>query len=182
MSGRSLLERRLIALGLLALLLAALWFFLAAPIARGFAERAAQREQLTDELLRGRRLIGSRAIWWNKALLQRADADQFGMIAPTASAAALQATDRIAAAIQTSGGVLSSLREQPSGPGETRLRVEGRLDLTQLVTSLKLIEDQKPFVIIEGLTVAADPTAAAGQLSPMDIRIDLAVPYLVASR
>jgi hypothetical protein len=182
MSGRSLLERRLIALGLLALLLAALWFVVAAPIARGFAERAAQREQMTDDLLRGRRLIASRVIWRDKALLQRADADRFGVIAPTASVAALQATDRISAAIQTPGGELSSLREQPAGPGEARLRVEGRLNLTQLVASLKLIEGQKPFIIIEGLSVAADPTAAAGQLSPMDVRIDLAVPYQVASR
>jgi general secretion pathway protein M len=182
MNGRSLFERRLIALGLLALLLAALWLVVIAPIARGFAERAVQREQLTDDLLRGRRLIASGGLWRDLALRQRGEADRFAVVAPNASAAAQQATDRISAAIQTPGGVLISLREQPAAPGEARLKVEGRLTLTQLVASLKLIEGQKPFVIIEGLSVAADPTAASGQLSPMDVRIDLAVPYLVASR
>jgi len=181
MSGRSLLERRLIAIGLLIAALAALWFGVVAPIARGFAERAADREQLADDLARGRRLIGERGYWQGQALRQRGDADRFAVIAPNADTAAQLSMDRISAAIQTPGGVLKTLRQQPAGPGEARLRVEAQVSLTQLVASLKLLEGQKPFVVIEGLSIAADPTAAAGQLSPLDVRIDLAVPYLVTS-
>ena len=40
MNGRSLLERRLIALGLLAVLLVVVWFGLVQPIAGGFAAPA----------------------------------------------------------------------------------------------------------------------------------------------
>ena len=181
MSGRSLLERRLIALGLLAAALATLWFGLVQPVARGFAERTVEREQLAEDLSRGRQLVASRDFWLEQALRQRGEADRFAVIAPNASAAAQVSMDRIGAAIQTPGGALSSVREQPAGPGEARLRVEGRLTLTQLVASLKLLEGQKPYVVIEGLSIATDPTAAAGQPSPMDVRIDLAVPYLVTS-
>jgi len=181
MSGRSVLERRLIALGLLVAALAVVWFGVVRPIVLGFADRAAEREQLADDLARGRQLVASREIWRDQSLRQRGDADRFAVIAPNASAAAQLSMDRISAAIQTPGGALGSLREQPPGPGEARLRVEGRLTLTQLVASLKLLEGQKPYVIIEGLSIAADPTAAAGQASPMEVRIDLAVPYLVTS-
>jgi general secretion pathway protein M len=180
MNGRSLSERRLIALGILALVILAMWFGVIAPIAQGFADRAAERDRLSGDLVRGRRLIAERTLWRDQALRQKADAD-FAVIAPNASAAAQMASDRISAAVQTPGGALSSLREQPPGRGEARLRLEGRLTLTQLVATLKLLEGQKPYVIIEGLSVAADPTAAAGGLSPLDVRIDLAVPFQVTS-
>ena len=126
-------------------------------------------------------MIAQRDFWRAQAERQRLESPRFAVTASNAGAAAAQAMDRISAAVQTPGGVLGSLREQPSAPGEARLRLEARLTLTQLVASLKLLEGQKPFVVIEGLSIAADPTAAAGQLSPLDVRIDLAVPYLVTS-
>ena len=181
MNDRSPLERRLIALGLLALAVALLGFGVIAPIAGGFAARAEQRDQLTDELIRGRRLLAERGFWRAQALRQRADGERFAVGAPSASAAAELVSDRISAAVQTPGGALSSLREQPPSPGEARLRLDAKLTLTQLVATLKLLEGQKPYIIIEGLSIAADPTATAGQLPPMDVRIDLAVPYLVTS-
>jgi hypothetical protein len=179
MNGRSLLERRVIALGLLVLLLALVGFGVAMPIAAGFADRASQRVQLTDDLQRGRTLIAQRDLWRLQAQRQAADAAQFAVAAPNASAAVTAVTDRISAAIQSPGGALTSLREQPPVPGEARIRVEGRLTLTQLVASLKVLEGQRPFLIVDGLSIAADPTAAAGQLTPMDVRIDLSVPYQV---
>jgi hypothetical protein len=179
MSGRSLLERRLIALGLLALALAVLGLGVIAPIARGFADRAVERTQLTDDLARGRRLVAQRPAWRAATLSQRADANRYAMIAPNASAAAEQSMDRIGAAIQAPGGRLKSLREQPPGPGEARVRVEAELSLTQLVASLKLLEGLTPYVVIENLSIAADPSAAAGQVPPLDVGIDLAIPYQV---
>jgi hypothetical protein len=181
MNGRSLRERRLIALGLLVLLLALVGFGVVAPIVRGFAARRAEREQLADDLIRGQRLMAERGFWRIQALRQRTEVDRYAVLAPNASAAAQAATERISAAVQTPGGALSSLREQPPAPGEARLRVEGRLTLTQLVATLKLMEGQKPYLIIEGLSIAADPAAGAGQPSPLDVRIDLAIPYLVTA-
>jgi hypothetical protein len=179
MTLESRLLRRLVALGLLVLVLAAAWLAVVAPIAQGFADRAARREQLAEDLFYGRKLVAARPLWRAVRARQHAEADSFAVAAPTASDAAQQSMDRITGAIQRPGGVLTSLREQPATPGEARLRVEARLTLTQLIASLRLLEGQKPFVIIEGMSVATDPEASAGQPSPMEVRIDLAVPYLV---
>ncbi|THD60624.1 type II secretion system protein GspM [Phenylobacterium sp.] len=173
--------RRLIALGLLALVLALAWFGVAAPIAQGFADRAARREQLAEDLSYGRRLVAARPVWRALRTRQHGDAGAFAVIAPTAAEAAQLSMDRITDAVQRPGGLLASLREQPAAPGEARLRVEARLTLTQLVASLRLLEGQKPFVIIEGVSVATDPEASAGQSSPMEVRIDLAIPYLATA-
>ena len=181
MNGRSPLERRLIALGLLALAAALVVFALVLPVAAGFADRGAQREQLSDDLARGKRLVGERAYWRDRLRRQRAEGAAFAVSAPNASAAAQAAIERIGAAVQAPGGQLKSLREQTPGPGEARLRLEAELSLTQLVASLKLLQGLKPYVVIENLSVAVDPTVAAGKVPPMDVRIDLAVPYLVAS-
>jgi hypothetical protein len=181
MSGRSLIERRLIALGLLVAVLVGVCFGLVAPVMRGFAERGAERERLADDLSRGRRLIAEAGYWRDQALRLRRDDDRFQLSAPNAEGVARLSMEPISAAIQTPGGVLKSLREQPPAPGQARLRVEAQLTLTQLIASLKLLEGQKPFLVIEGLAIAADPATAAGQLSPLEVRIDLAVPYLVKS-
>lgn len=174
--------RRAIALGLLVLLAGLVGLGVIWPIAQGFSDRAAQRAQLAEDLAYGRELVAAHGQWRALLARQRTDAADFAVAAPNASAAAQLSMDRISSAIQRPGGVLSSLREQPAGPGEARLRVEARLTLTQLVASLRLLEGQKPFVIIESLSVATDPAASAGQLSPMEVRIDLGVPYLVTSR
>jgi hypothetical protein len=181
MNARSLFERRLIALGLLVLALTLAVFGVALPIAHGFADRADERARIADDLARGRQLIAARDYWLNEAQRQRADMGRFAVIAPDTSSAVQQVSDRLAAAIQTPGGALRSVREQPATPGEAQVRIEAQLTLTQLVASLKLIEGLKPFVVIETLSIAADPTAAAGRVPPMDVRIDLAVPYQVAS-
>jgi hypothetical protein len=172
----------MIALGLLVLVAGLVGLGVIWPVAQGFSDRAAQRAQLAEDLAYGRELVAARGQWRALLTRQRTGAADFAVGAPNASAAAQLSMDRISSAIQRPGGVLSSLREQPAGPGEARLRVEARLTLTQLVASLRLLEGQKPFVIIEGLSVATDPAASAGQLSPMEVRIDLGVPYLVTAR
>ncbi len=174
--------RRVVAFGLLVLVLAILGLGVIWPIAQGFSDRAAERAQLAEDLAYGRELVASRSAWRVLLMRQRADGGDFAVAAPSASAAAQLSMDRIGSAIQRPGGLLSSLREQPAAPGEARLRVEARLTLTQLVASLRLLEGQKPFVIIEGLSVATDPAASAGQPSPMEVQIDLGVPYLVPAR
>jgi general secretion pathway protein M len=177
----SLLIRRLVAVALLILVVGVVSLGLVSPIVAGFADRAAERTQLGDELARDRALIAQRDLWRVALGRQREEAGAYSVLAPDAGSAARMSMDRVTTAIQTPGGVLTSLREQPSSPGEAKLRVEAHLTLTQLAASLRLLEGQKPFVIIEALTVAADPATTTGQSSPLEVRIDLAVPYLVTS-
>jgi hypothetical protein len=180
MSGLSLRERRLIALLLLVLAIAAAWYVIARPIVDGFAARAAEREQLADERGRGQRLIGTLRFWRAQAARQHATAAAFAMRAPTADAATELAKQRLLSVILAQGGVIKAIHEQPGAPGEVRLRAELQLTLTQLTSSLRLIENQKPHVIVEKFSISSDQAAAAGRLSPMDVSIDLGFPFTVA--
>lgn len=180
MSGLSLRERRLIALLLLVLALAAAWFAVVGPIVDGFAARSAEREQLTEERSRGQRLIEALGSWRALAARQRATSADFAMRAPTEDAALDLAKQRLLSVVLAQGGVIKSIHEQPGEPGEVRLRAELQLSLTQLTSSLRLIENQKPYVIIEKLSIASDQSAVSGRLSPMDVSIDLGFPYTVA--
>lgn len=180
MNGLSLRERRLVALLLLVGVIAAAWFGVARPIVDGFAARAAEREQLAGELARGQRLIGTLRFWRAQAARQHATSAAFAMRAPNADAASELARQRLLGAVLAQGGVVKTIHEQPGAPGEVRLRAELQLNLTQLATSLRLIENQKPHVIIEKLSIASDQAAVSGRLSPMDVSIDLGFPYTVA--
>jgi hypothetical protein len=180
MNDLSSRERRLIALLLLVLAIAAAWFTIAEPIVDGFAARAAEREQLAEEQVRGQRLIGTLRFWRSQAARQHATSAAFAMRAQNADAASELAKQRLLSVVLAQGGVVKTIHEQPGAPGEVRLRAELQLTLTQLTSSLRLIEDQKPYVIIEKLSIASDQAAVSGRLSPMDVSIDLGFPFTIA--
>ena len=170
-------ERRLVALALLVALLAVVWLGVVSPAAHGFSARAAERERLLDEIARSQRLIDQASFWRAQASRQRADAALFAITAPSPEAAVEAVRERITSAVVGQGGTIRTIREQPGALGLVRVRVDLEAGLTQLMGSLKLIESQKPYVLIEKLSIAADQAATDGRLSPMDVSIDLAAPY-----
>ena len=177
MNGLSVRERRLIALLLLILAVAAAWFVIAKPIVDGFTARAVEREQLVDQRARGQRLIGTLGAWRAQAARQHATSADFAMRAPTPETATELAKQRLLSVVLAQGGVVKTIHEQPGELGEVRLRAELQLTLTQLTSSLRLIENQKPYVIIEKLSISSDQAVVSGRLSPMDVSIDLGFPY-----
>ena len=180
MNALSARERRLVALAILVLLIAAGWFVLVSPIVDGFAARAAERERLLDDLGRGRRMIDQLGFWRAQAARQHATSQAFEMRAATAEAAADLARQRLVSAVVAQGGVVRVVREQPGASGAVRLHAELQLTLTQLTSSLTVIENQKPYAIIEKLSISGNQATAAGRLSPLDVSIDLGFPYVIA--
>jgi general secretion pathway protein M len=180
MANLSVRERRLIALALLVAVVASLWYGLVNPLLDGFAARAAEREQLSDDRARQLRLLGSVGVWRARAKRQQSTLDAFALRAPSAGAAADAAKQRLLAVVAAEGGTVKTLREEPGPAGMVRLRAELQLTLTQLSASLRVIENQKPYVVIEKLSITADQAVVSGRLSPMDVSIDLALPYVVA--
>jgi hypothetical protein len=174
-------ERRLVAIALLVAAIAAVYLGVAAPAWRGFADRSAERQRLVNEISQSRRLIDQAGFWRAQAKRQKADLAAYAVMAPTRDAAVEATTQRIDSAVVGQGGVVKTIREQPGGPGLVRVRVDLEASLTALMASLKVLENQKPYVLIEKLSIVADQAATAGRLSPMEISIDLAVPYRVAA-
>ena len=178
MDARTPRERRLVAIALLLAAIALAWVGLVRPLADGFAHRAAERAQLLDEQARARRLIAGLPAWRARAARQRASADAFSLAAASADAAGELARQRLAEAVTSQGGVVRAIREEPAGPGDVRVRADLEVSLTQLVAALNVIDNQRPYVIIEQLSIAADQAAAAGRLSPMEVSLAVAVPYV----
>lgn len=175
---RTARERRLIAIALLMAVVTLAWFAVAKPVADGFAHRAAEREKLLDDHVRGQRLIASLEIWRERAIRQRASASAFSLAAPDAETATEMAKQSIADVVSGQGGQVKAVREEPSPQGAVRVRADLELTLTQLVASLSVLNNQKPYLVIEQLSVAADQAAAAGRLAPMEVSLDVAVPYV----
>ncbi|UAJ09060.1 hypothetical protein [Polymorphobacter megasporae] len=173
-------ERRLVAVGILVALLVLAVFGVILPIASGFSDRADQREQLADDLDRGDRLLASRAFWLAAAARQRADRTRYAIVAPNAGAATELATERATAVIHATGGEVRTIREQPSTPDTSRLRVEARLSLTQLVAALRIFELGQFTPVIEAVSIDAGQASGAGRLAPMEVRIDLAYRHVPA--
>ncbi len=88
------------------------------------------------------------------------------------------AKQSIADVVSGQGGQVKAVREEPSPQGAVRVRADLELTLTQLVASLSVLDNQKPYLVIEQLSVAADQAAAAGRLAPMEVSLDVAVPYV----
>jgi general secretion pathway protein M len=174
-------ERRLVAIALLVAAIVVFYLGLAAPLWRGFADRGVERERLLDEISVSGHLIDQAEFWRAQAARQKTDADAFAMAAPTREAAVEAATQRIDGAVVSQGAVVKTIREQTGGAGLIRVRVDLEASLTAFVASLKLLENQKPYVLVEKLSISADQAATAGRLSPMEISIDLAVPYRVVA-
>jgi hypothetical protein len=180
MNNLSVRERRLIAVAILLLAFAAGWLVLVSPIVDGFAVRTAERERLLDDQARGRRAIGQLGFWRAEAARQHATSPAFEMRAPSAEAASDMARQRLVSAIQAQGGVVRVVRQVSGAGGEVRLHAELQLTLTQLASSLTVFENQKPYAIIEKLSISSDQTAAAGPRSPLDVSMDLGFPYVLA--
>jgi Type II secretion system (T2SS), protein M subtype b len=177
-AARTLRERRLIAVALLLAAIAAVDLGVVRPIIDGFSHRAAEREQLIDAQARAHRLIASEGTWRERRRVQALDASAFSVAAPSADVAVEAAEQRIADAVSSQGGQVRGVREEPSPAGAVRVRADLELTLTQLVASLNVIENQKPYVVIEQLSIAADQAAAVGRLSPMEVTLEVAVPYV----
>lgn len=174
-------ERRLVAIALLLAALVLPYLLIVAPIVDGFSARAAERAQMAQQLEHDRRMLGSVGVWRARAQAQRLDRASYALAATSPAAASEAAIQRVSASLQAVGGKVRSVREQPGSAGQVHVRAEAQLSLTQLAAVLKVVGNQKPCIVVEGLSIAADQAAAAGRLSPMDVRIDLAVPYVVTS-
>jgi Type II secretion system (T2SS), protein M subtype b len=173
-------ERRLLAVGALVLALAIAWLAVVHPLTAGFADRAAERERLSHEIVAARALIAQRLVWQARFRRLAMDAGDFG--ASDADAATTRTTDQVLTATAAHGVIVNAMRPQAGGAGLARVSVDMRADLPQLVAVLKTLELAKPYLVIDTLSVGADPEAAAGRAGPMNVMVDIGAPYVADSR
>jgi type II secretory pathway component PulM len=172
-------EQRFLAAGLLALALAAVWLAVIRPIADGFADRAGEKQRLALNLQRDARLSAAAPFWRRAAQTQNESAARFAVIAPNEQIAVEAMKDRlnrIAAAEGFNVGAVQDLQANAS-PGMVRVRADMTMTLAQFVETMKLLESQGAYVVVEYLSVSADRAFAAGKLSAMDVRLELSAAW-----
>ncbi len=172
-------ERRLIAVGLLVLAAALVWLAVAAPIIGGFSRRAETRRELLANYVRNRRLLGAIPAWRMQADEQRRTAAKFSIPAPGETLAAEALKERVARTVTAQGGAVQALSAQQAdvAPGQVRVRADLQLTPSQLQESLRRLESEEPYVVVEHLSVAADQAFRTGRLGPMAVRLEVSALY-----
>jgi general secretion pathway protein M len=172
-------EQKLLALALLVGAIALVWLAIVQPVADGFSARAAEREQLTQTWRRNDRLIAAMPAWRAASEQQSRTADRFSINAPSGGLAAEALKTRIQQLAADEGFNVTGVEElsDQAKPGEVRVRADGELTLAQLCDSLRRLETEGAFVIVDFISISADRAVASGREAPLDVRLELSAAY-----
>jgi len=168
----TLRERRLIAGGLAIAALLLAWLLIVAPIAAGFADRAAARTELLSRYERDARAIGQLPSLRRAAVAQRRDRDRYVIATPNATVAADRLKERLSATVLAAGGEVLLVEDIARSGNVVRARLAARLDPAQLAAVLTRLRGDPPLLSIDTLTVATDPQAVVSRAGPMDVRLE----------
>jgi len=174
-------ERKLIAVALLLAAIAGLYLLVLQPILGGFAARAERRETLLAEYAHNDRTIASiprlrRSVERNADQLQR-----FVIHAPDADRAGLLLEDRLRRAVEAAGGEFQSSEHAPTpAAGSVQARASARLTLAQTVMLLEQLQNTPPYLAIDALTLTAEDALSSTIIGPLEVRLDVSVPFVPA--
>lgn len=168
-------ERRLLALGLLIFAVGLFWLAVINPLVGGFVDRDRQRADLRLAYQRNERLIASLPALRAAAEAQRATAARFAISAPSEALAAEALKERLQRLASDEGFTLGSVEDlQADAPaGQVKMRADLTATLTQFHETMRRLENEDAYVVVDYLSVSADRSLAANHLAPLDIRLEL---------
>jgi len=172
-------ERRLVALGLLVLAIGLVWLVLIGPLVGGFVDRAEQRRELANTYRRNERLIAALPALRASAEAQRVNAARFAVAAPSEPLAVEVLKERLQHLATDEGFAVTAIEDlQADAPaGDIKLRADVTLTLTQLYETMKRLESEDAYVVVDYISVSADRSLAAGRLAPLDVRLELSTAW-----
>ncbi|HEY5072439.1 MAG TPA: type II secretion system protein GspM [Caulobacteraceae bacterium] len=172
-------ERRLVAVGMLIAAVAVAWLAIVGPVVGGFYDRAAERRQLQATVQRNQRLMAALPAWRAVALAQRASTARFAISAPSEQIATETLKERLQHIAADEGFSVTAIEGLPAdaSAGTVKIRADMELSLPQLCESLRRVETEGAYVIVDYLSISADRALATGRLSPMAARLELSAAY-----
>lgn len=173
-------ERRLVAIGLLIAAVALVWLAIVAPISRGFAARAVEREELLLEYQHNVRTIAAVPRLRRQAERQRAVLDRFVLAAPDLATATQRLRERTERVVTEVGGEFQAGDDADAPAGWIAVRASARLTQDQLARTLARLQNEPPWLVVTGLDVSADQALADGQSHPMETSFEVAIPLRTA--
>jgi general secretion pathway protein M len=171
-------ERRLVAIGILVLIVAVAWLGVIMPVVGGFAERAERRAELETQYARNARIIDSIRIWKHQAEAQNRDARRYAFSAANATLAATFLQQHVVGAVHGVGGsVQVSGPETATSSRSVVVRADAELTMSQLYEFLRRLESGEPHVVVEYFSVSADRAFQSGHVDSMDVRLRVRASY-----
>jgi general secretion pathway protein M len=172
-------ERKLVALALLVLAIAVVWLGLIAPVVNGFDQRAAERRNLLAVYQRNQRLMDAMPAWRAQAETQKRTLPTYAIIAPSQSQGQELLNQRLATAISVDGAPPPTVQDLQTElpPGWIGSRADAQLTLPQLVASLRRLETEEPYVVVERLSISAEQAFHTGQDGPLSVRLEVSAAF-----
>ena len=172
-------ERRFLAVGLLVAALGLVWLAIVSPLVGGFFTRADERRELIATYQRNQRVMAQVRVWRALANEQRMNTSRFVIAAPTQQLAAEALKSRLAKLAAAEGFTITALSDLAADApaGKVRLRADLQLTLSQLYESLRRLETEGSYVVVEYLAVSADRALATGRSSLLAVRLEVTAAY-----
>ncbi len=177
MNRLALRERRLIALGILVLLIALAWFALVRPVLAGFDAREEERQRLLLTYARGERVIGAMRATRAAIRSQHLAAADYAIEAPSAALATDLLRERVVALARAQKATVASVQETQAPPGSVAVRADFTLPTERVGPLLAAVQNDRPWLIVEQFGVTADRALETARSAPVDVRLDLSVRF-----
>lgn len=168
-------ESRLLAVLLLLAAIALVDVGAIAPLQDGFAARARQRQELLARYAANERLIGAIPRLSRAAAQRDRQLAGYMLAAPDGATAAGLLRDRLEAAATAVGGDFHGAEDIARPPGMVATRAALRLSAAQLTQFLAIVENARPFVTIDSLSVSAADTLVTGKATTLDVTLEAAI-------
>ena len=170
-------EARLVALGLLALLLALVWLAVVRPIFAGFEAREEERQQLLLTWQRGERVIGAIRATRTALRAQHAEAADYAIQAPSAALATDLLRERVVNAARANHATVAGVAETQAAPGTVAVRADLALAPERIATFVAAIENGRPWAVVDQFGVVAEGGLQSGGTGTVTVRLDVSVRY-----
>ena len=183
MNRLSARERKLVAVGILLAIVAAVWLGVVNPLIGGFFDRAEQRRTLLATYARDRRVLAGIPVWRAEAEEQRRSAARFAVLASSQAQATELLKERLTRLAADEGGVVKAVQDTQVDASSSTVRVRADLQLTlsQLYESLKRLETEEPYVVVEYLSVDAARASESAGAAPLDVRVEVSTDWHAAA-
>jgi hypothetical protein len=174
-------EAKLVAVAILLAAVGLAWLGVVQPIVAGFADRAAQREQLLARQVANDRMIAAIPRLRRAAQDHQRALAAFTLPASDAPTATGQLRAALQAALMAAGGTFRGAEDLlPPPAGRVACRLSARLSPDQLGRFLALAQNHRPALLITALTINAEDALVTGRATSLDVQLDASAPAILA--
>ncbi len=174
-------ESRLLAVGLLLVVLLLVDLVVIQPLIDGFGDRARQRQELLARYSANERIIAAIPRLSRQAAMRSKQTALYTLVAADPAAATDSLRDRIQAAANTAGAEFRGSEDLGAAPGMVATRAALRVPAGKLAPLVIAIENSSPLVTVTGLSVSADDALLTGAAASLDVKLDIAIAFRPAS-